>query len=67
VATYRIKIDLDNAAFDDGSEGAEVARILRNLADKCSAHGCAQTYSNLRDVNGNTVGAAKRTGKAPRH
>jgi len=61
MATYTIKINLDNAAFD-AQEGAEVAAILRNLADDCDDAGLA-IDCDLRDVNGNTVGAAKRTGK----
>ena len=29
-----VKMETGNAAFGDGNEGAEVARILREVADK---------------------------------
>lgn len=56
----KITIKMDNAAFsmDDGSgpaQGAELARMLRELADRIQddpePQGC-----NLFDVNGNRVG-----------
>jgi len=61
MSIYRISIDLDNAAFE-AQEGAEVARILRELAEECEEGGVAENLT-LRDVNGNTVGQAKRTGR----
>lgn len=60
MSTLKIKIDTDNAAFDDALNGhagraAEVARILRAYADsienKGDLHPCF-----LIDINGNTVG-----------
>jgi len=52
---------MDNAAFDEGGKGYELARILRDLADKVQ-----ETHSfnenddtKLRDGNGNTVGTVK--------
>ena len=49
-----IKINTDNAAFDDIAS-PEITRILHELADKInsdySLDGC-----KLRDINGNTVG-----------
>jgi hypothetical protein len=56
-----IKIDMDNAAFAEGN-GDEIARILRELAD--SLAGCelgkGERY-NLKDANGNRVGALTTT------
>lgn len=58
---FKLTIEMNNAAFDE-AEGnfAEVARILRRLAD-------SQLDSNLRvgyyrplfDINGNGVGVAE--------
>jgi hypothetical protein len=61
MAKYTITIDLGNAAFE-AQEGLEVSRILRSLANACEVNGVA-TATSLRDVNGNTVGQAKRTGR----
>ena len=55
----RIKIILDNAAFED-TQGAEIARILRAYADHVE-HGALNDYdltANLIDANGNSVGMA---------
>jgi hypothetical protein len=57
-----IKVKTDNAAFED-SPCAEVARILRDLADKLENFaprgGLPKEPCNLRDINGNTVGHIK--------
>lgn len=52
MSEFRVLIQVDNAAFDDG-RNHEVARILREVAD-----GLDQDVSggNVRDINGNTVG-----------
>ncbi len=55
-----ITIQMDNAAFTDNS-GAEVARILREFADRSEDETDSSwdnTYS-LRDINGNKVGTAE--------
>jgi hypothetical protein len=44
---------LGNAAFDDGNKEAEIARILRELADKIEA---GREPESLMDINGNLVG-----------
>lgn len=49
----RIKIKTENAAFQDGNKRCEVARILRNLADKIES---GESPSKLLDINGNCVG-----------
>lgn len=48
-----ITIDTGNAAFDDGNREAEVARILREAADKIEA---GYEDFGLYDFNGNKVG-----------
>ena len=55
----RLYIDCNNAAFGD-LPGAEVARILRKLADDLQencAEELAMAENTLRDFNGNSVGA----------
>lgn len=55
-----ISIDCGNAAFDDGMEGVEVARILRELAEKVDERGMREgDVYPARDVNGNRVGELK--------
>ena len=51
-----LKIKSDNAAFADNA-GAEVARILRAMADAIDEGG-AEGHFDLRDINGNRVGSA---------
>lgn len=51
-----LEIDLRNAAFADENPALEVARILRNYADKIEARGLSASV--LFDVNGNRCGAA---------
>lgn len=48
-----ITVQMDNAAFTD-DPGAELARILRELAEKTDREG--PFVRHLRDANGNTVG-----------
>lgn len=62
MALVTIKVGLDNAAFADGQEGAELARILRDFADQCAANGKVPPQVGFRDVNGNPVGYARRRG-----
>jgi hypothetical protein len=62
MAKVTIKIDMGNAAFDDGMGGAfELARILAAYAQRCEA--CGIRERALLDVNGNTVGAVTVTGR----
>lgn len=50
---FRLEIATDNDAFTDDNARAEVARILRRLADNVEA---GATDGHVRDVNGNRVG-----------
>jgi len=52
--TFRLSVDTDNAAFDEGQAGAEIARILRTAGKRFDD---GEVEFELRDVNGNSVGA----------
>ena len=54
---YEIHIAMSNAAFEEGA-GSEVARILRELADKVEPMEIEELAipARLRDYNGNRVG-----------
>lgn len=52
---FTLAIKTDNAAFED--RNAEVARILRDAAEKVEDFGLPE--SGLLDVNGNLVGGYK--------
>jgi hypothetical protein len=49
---FTLSIETDNAAFADDPK-AEIARILRETADKLET---GRYVDKLRDGNGNTVG-----------
>jgi hypothetical protein len=56
MATFSVKIDLENDAFVvDGRPEIEVARLLRNLAKAVTASGLVPGDFTLCDVNGNKV------------
>ena len=48
---FKLAIESGNEAFTEDPE-AEVARILREVADKLQH----ENGGNIRDINGNTVG-----------
>lgn len=50
---FKIEIDTGNAAFEDEGKGYEIARILRDIADKVE-NGAESGIA--RDINGNKVG-----------
>ena len=51
----KVRIKTDNQTFDQ--EGQEVARILRDLADRLeNLDKLQESQLPLRDLNGNTVG-----------
>lgn len=61
--TLRIKINLDNAAFEDGG-AAEVARILADLAERIpDPLDATNGKLSLHDANGNYVGEAEIIGR----
>jgi hypothetical protein len=56
MADLKISLNTDNDAFYD-DENLEVARILRNLADKIENNPVSGIGGFiLRDINGNSVG-----------
>ena len=59
---YKIIIDTENAAFDGKDADIEIARILRELAEDVEQGGVENI--TLRDVNGNSIGYAKRCNNA---
>jgi len=50
----KIEFNTGNAAFEDGSDMYEIARILYNLADK--AENGNFSSGKIMDINGNGVG-----------
>ena len=50
-----IKINTDNAAFDDEMLNAQVSGILHGLANGIMAWGIPE-YDKFRDINGNVCG-----------
>lgn len=60
---FKLRIDTGNAAFADGNAPAEVARILREIADRIDGRACLPDVLRLFDVNGNYVGAAQVGGR----
>jgi hypothetical protein len=67
---FKLEINTENSAFyiecghpDTGEEalraGPELARILRDLADRLERDGCTDSCQMiLRDINGNACGLA---------
>ena len=56
MAKLEIQFATDNAAFADGNGEAEIARILRALADKIEDGGRDDMQIYLADLNGNGIG-----------
>lgn len=55
---FTVSISTNGAAFEGNTE-QEIARILRELAEKIEREGCPDVDNYpLRDTNGNKVGAA---------
>lgn len=52
---FSLKIETSNAAFTD-DPAAEIARALREVADKIEGAGGRFYSAPVRDVNGNRVG-----------
>lgn len=60
-ALIHIEINSGNAAFSDGNAPAELARILRGIADRISEGTTLNDFDEVRvpilDFNGNRVGS----------
>jgi hypothetical protein len=56
--SFQLALDCDNDAFAD-DPAAEVARILRHVADRLDAGETFDDYQTLLDENGNDVGRAR--------
>lgn len=61
---FLLRIECDNAAFEQCS-GAEVARILRSLAEQIEGDSLECGIGKLRDINGNQVGKWTVVGERP--
>lgn len=59
MSRFTVKIDTDNAAFDDGNGRHEIAQILRALAGNLERGEDYLHAQTLFDSNGNDVGRAK--------
>lgn len=59
MSTFRLELNVDNAAFA-GNEAGEIVRILREVADRIDANGPGALTANecerIRDSNGNSCG-----------
>lgn len=55
---FHLYIHTDNAAFDPNAK-LEIARILRETAERLEDGESFRTYRTLLDTNGNDVGRAK--------
>ncbi len=53
---FNLRISTENAAFDDNNHDAEIARILRHVADRIDANGATTYRHMIHDMNGNHVG-----------
>ena len=53
---FNITIDSENAAFTGDNAGPELARILRNIAERVSTDLPDDATMKIYDVNGNAVG-----------
>ena len=51
---FYLNIETDNAAFTDDAPEAEIARILRRIAERVER---GEQSGDIMDVNGNRVGA----------
>lgn len=61
MSTAILSLKLDNAAFEGEDLGPELARVLRDLAERIGAQSRTYLAGNgnrirARDINGNTLG-----------
>jgi hypothetical protein len=57
---FQLRIDTDNAAFEDAPE--EVARILRTIAKDLERYTPYTGWETVFDLNGNDVGRYRLSG-----
>ena len=50
---FKLKFRMGNSAFDDGNKEYEVARILKEIAEKVEN---GRTEGSIMDYNGNNIG-----------
>ncbi len=55
---FKLTITCDNAAFEESSPGAEVARIIKAQLEEIESMSYNEP-TRLRDINGNTVGTVE--------
>lgn len=59
-----LRLNAEGAAFEGNGAAPEIARILRNLADRLEEHlPVPGDRFVLRDINGNDVGYLERYGR----
>lgn len=58
---FKLTIHTDNDAFAEGELTIELARILRDLADRVEEGEVGRKSVTVYDINGNDVGRAKLT------
>lgn len=56
MSCFKLHIDTQNDAFQP-EPAQEIARLLREVADRIEREGVAWHYRNINDANGNPVGA----------
>jgi hypothetical protein len=59
VPTFRLTIRTDGAAFHDSADNSpsdELARLLRQIADRIEQSGTPSHYLTIHDINGNDCG-----------
>jgi len=50
---FKLEFEMGNAAFSDGEKEYEVARILKEIAEKVAF---GKTEGSVADINGNKIG-----------
>jgi hypothetical protein len=55
---FKLSFSVENDAFQNGNLHSEIARILRELANKVEGNPTDSIYwyQNIHDTNGNTIG-----------
>lgn len=56
MAVFTVKFDTGNAAFEGADLAPEIARVLRNIAERVERDGPSGFFETVRDTNGNDIG-----------